>query len=448
MTAPVSVLGAFSAELLRSRLNPEIVSGEKGRGRMAGETVTLLENKRIVLGVTGSIAVYKAVDLASKLTQAGALVDVVMTESAKRFVTPLTFQSVTGRPVYDELWGTGSSQLPTHIAHVGLGEGADLFVIAPATANTLAKLAAGMADDLLTVTALAARCPVLVAPAMDGGMYEHPATQRNLRELQAQGVVVVEPEEGRFASGLVGKGRLPETATLLGMIRRTLSRNGSLAGRKVVVTAGGTREAIDPVRYITNRSSGKQGYAVAQAAVDAGADVVLISTTTQLPAPIGATVVTAASAGEMLEAVLEHIENADVLIMAAAVADFRPAEIATQKIKKSLDSNDVPTLMLSRTADILLAVKEHRKKTGWPAVTVGFAAESHDLLDNARSKLERKGLDLIIANDIMATDAGFETDTNRVVLLDGSGKQQTLDLASKARIAETVVRRAVEALTR
>ncbi|MBA2454558.1 MAG: bifunctional phosphopantothenoylcysteine decarboxylase/phosphopantothenate--cysteine ligase CoaBC [Chloroflexia bacterium] len=414
---------------------------------MASESVTLLNDKRIVLGVTGSIAVYKAVDLASKLTQAGALVDVVMTASAKRFVTPLTFQSVTGRPVYDDMWTSGSSELPTHIAHVGLGEGSDLFVIAPATANTLAKLAAGAADDLLTVTALAARCPVLIAPAMDGGMYGHPATQRNLRDLQAQGVFLIEPEEGRFASGLVGKGRLPETATLLGMIRWTLSRNGPLAGRKVVVTAGGTREAIDPVRYITNRSSGKQGYAVAQAAVDAGSDVVLVTTTVGLPAPIGATMVPVASAGDMLDSVQAHIANADVLIMAAAVADFRPAEIATQKIKKSLASDDVPTIELSRTADILLAIKEQREGSGWPRVTVGFAAESHDLLDNARSKLDRKGLDLIVANDIMSTDAGFETDTNRVVLLDRSGDQQEIDLASKARIAEAVVGRVVELLS-
>lgn len=414
---------------------------------MAGEFVTLLENKRIVLGVTGSIAVYKAVDLASKLTQAGAQVDVIMTGAAKEFVTPLTFQSVTGRPVYDELWQTSGGSLPTHIAHVGLGEGADLFVIAPATANALAKLAAGLADDLLTVTALAARCPVVVAPAMDGGMYGHPATQRNIREIQAQGVFLIEPEEGRFASGLVGKGRLPETATLLGMIRWVLSRSGPLAGRKVVVTAGGTREAIDPVRYITNRSSGKQGHAIAQAAVDAGAQVVLVTTATGLPAPIGATIVPAASASDLLAAVQEHTEGADALIMAAAVADFRPAEIAVQKIKKSLDSDDVPTIALSRTADILLAVNEQRAETGFPRYVVGFAAESHDLLENALSKLERKGMDLIVANDIMATDAGFETDTNRVTILDGSGDQQTIDLASKARIAEVVVRRVAEALS-
>ena len=409
---------------------------------MARETVTILENRRILLGVTGSIAVYKAVDLASKLTQAGALVDVIMTEAAERFVTPLTFQSVTGRPVYNDIWKTDSGGgLPTHIAHVGLGEGADLFVIAPATANTLAKLAAGAADDLLSVTALAARCPVVIAPAMDGGMYNHPATQRNIRELQAQGVFLIEPEEGRFASGLTGKGRLPETATLLGMVRWALSRRGPLAGRKVIVTAGGTREPIDPVRFITNRSSGKQGFAMAQAAVDAGADVILVSTTSGLPPVIGATTVIARSAGDMLDAVQEHISGADALIMSAAVADFRPADVATQKIKKSLDSDDVPTIELARTSDILLAVKQQKEESGWPLVTVGFAAESHDLLENAQSKLERKGIDLIVANDIMATDAGFETDTNRVLILDSAGNQQTIDLSSKTRIAESVITR-------
>jgi phosphopantothenoylcysteine decarboxylase / phosphopantothenate---cysteine ligase len=414
---------------------------------VAREPVTLLHDKRIILGVTGSIAVYKAVDLASKLTQAGARVDVIMTEAAERFVTPLTFQSVTGRPVYNDLWQTDAAGgLPTHIAHVGLGEGADLFVIAPATANTLAKLATGAADDLLSVTALAARCPVVIAPAMDGGMYNHPATQRNIRDLQAQGVFLIEPEEGRFASGLVGKGRLPETPVLIGVVRWALSRNGPLAGRKVIVTAGGTREAIDPVRYITNRSSGKQGYAIAQAAVDAGADVILITTSSTLPAVVGTVEIRAASAADMLAAVIEHISGTDALIMSAAVADFRPAEIAGQKIKKSVDSDDVPTIELSRTDDILLAVKEQKRESGWPQVTVGFAAESHDLLENARSKLERKGLDMIVANDIMATDAGFETDTNRVLILDRAGDQQSLPLTSKTRIAEAVLNRVAELL--
>ena len=414
---------------------------------MAREPVTLLQDKRIILGVTGSIAVYKAVDLASTLTQAGAKVDVVMTAAAERFVTPLTFQSVTGRPVYNDLWQTDAGGgLPTHIAHVGLGEGADLFVIAPATANTLAKLAVGAADDLLSVTALASRCPVVVAPAMDGGMYNHPATQRNVRDLQAQGVLLIEPEEGRFASGLVGKGRLPETPALIGMVRWALSRNGLLAGRKVIVTAGGTREAIDPVRYITNRSSGKQGYAIAQAAVDAGADVILITSASGLPGVVGAEEVRVSSAADMLATVKTHIASTDVVIMSAAVADFRPAEIADQKIKKSLDSDAVPAINLARTDDILMAIKEQKVASGWPLVTVGFAAESHDLMENARSKLERKGLDLIVANDILATDAGFETDTNRVVILDSAGEQHSLPLTSKTRIAEAVISRVAELL--
>jgi phosphopantothenoylcysteine decarboxylase/phosphopantothenate--cysteine ligase len=403
------------------------------------EFITLLNEKRIILAVTGSIAVYKAVDLASKLTQAGAKVDVIMTEAAREFVTPLTFQSVTGRPVYTDLWRADSSGgLPTHIAHVGLGEGADLLVVAPATANTLAKLAHGLSDDLLSVTALAARCPLVVAPAMDGGMYQHPATQANLHTLVERGAYWVEPEEGRFASGLVGKGRLPETGTLIGHIRRALGKTGPLAGRRVVVTAGGTREALDPVRYLTNRSSGKQGYALAQAALDAGADVTLI-TSASLPAPVGATVIPVGSAREMQAAVLEHARTADALLMAAAVADFRPQTVSDQKIKKQEGSDDAPTIVLTRNPDILLSVKEQRAASGFPRVVVGFAAESENLLTYGRSKLERKGLDLLVANDISASDAGFEVDTNRVTILDKSGGQQSHPLASKSAVGEMLV---------
>jgi phosphopantothenoylcysteine decarboxylase / phosphopantothenate---cysteine ligase len=413
------------------------------------ETITLLHNKRIILGVTGSIAAYKAADLASKLTQAGALVDVIMTEAAQQFVTPLTFQAVTGRPVYTDLWKTDSSGgLPTHIAHVGLGEGADLLIIAPITANTLASLAHGLADDLLTVTALASRCPLVIAPAMDGAMYDHPATRTNIQTLLARGVVLVEPEEGRFASGLVGKGRLPETPTLLGHIRRALGREGVLAGRKVVVSAGGTREPIDPVRFISNRSSGKQGYALAQAALDAGADVALVTTVHDLPFPVGATRVPVESASEMLQAVLEYSAQADALIMAAAVADFRPQSVARQKIKKKEGTDDAPTLALTRNPDILLAVKEQRGKTGFPRVVVGFAAESEDLLKNARRKLEHKGLHLLVANDISAADAGFEVDTNRVIILDADGGQTPLDLTSKVFVSEAVIQRVANLLAK
>ncbi len=408
---------------------------------MTQETVTLLQNKRIVLAVTGSIAAYKAADLASKLTQAGALVDVIMTEAAERFVTPLTFQSVTGRPVYTNLWQNKSSGvLPTHIAHVGLAEGADLLIVAPATAHTLAKLAYGLADDLLSVTALAVRCPLVVAPAMDGSMYQHPATQANVLTLRQRGVTIIEPETGRFASGLIGQGRLPDTTSLIGHIRLALGRNGILAGKKVIVTAGGTREAIDPVRFITNRSSGKQGYALAQAALDAGAAVTLV-TASDLLAPIGAEIINVSSAEHMGQAVLDHLPATNALLMAAAVADFRPQTRATQKIKKKDDSDEAPIIVLSRTPDILMNVKEKRAALGHPQVVVGFAAESEQLLSHALAKLDRKGLDLLIANDITAPDAGFEVDTNRVVILGADGTQTPLALATKTRIAEAIIER-------
>ncbi|HEX2619369.1 MAG TPA: bifunctional phosphopantothenoylcysteine decarboxylase/phosphopantothenate--cysteine ligase CoaBC [Phototrophicaceae bacterium] len=408
---------------------------------MSQDIVTLLQGKHILLGVTGSIAVYKALDLASKLTQAGALVDVIMTEAAQRFVTPLAFQALTGRPVYTKLWQTESyGGLPTHIAHIGLSEEADLLAVIPATANTIAKLAAGLTDDLLTITALAGRCPLLIAPAMDGGMYTHPATQVNIKTLIERGATLIEPEVGRFASGLVGQGRLPETPTLMGAIRRVLAQTGALAGRKIVISAGGTREAIDPVRYVTNHSSGKQGYALAQAALDAGAQVVLVSTVTSLPVPYAAELVAVNSATEMLNAVLQHSADADGLIMAAAVADFRPATIADQKIKKTSDDFSL-TLNLTQNPDILLEVKAQRERTRYPRVVVGFAAESENLLTNAEAKLKRKGLEMLIANDITATDAGFGADTNRVILLDAAGKQDALPLSSKARISEIIIER-------
>lgn len=402
------------------------------------ETISLLSQKRIILGATGSIAVYKALDLASKLNQAGALVDVIMTQAAHEFVTPLSFQSLTGRPVYTDMWQNSSgSALPTHIAHVGLGEGADLLAVIPATANTIAKLAYGFAEDMLSVTALAARCPLLLAPAMDGAMYEHPATQANLKTLVERGAYLIEPEEGRFASGLVGKGRLPETPTLIGHIRRALGKNGSLAGRKVIVTAGGTREALDPVRYISNHSSGKQGYALAQAALDAGAEVSLISSV-DLPTPIGATLIKTDSARSILEHVLALIPSHDALIMAAAIADFRPASVSEQKIKKKDDGAGL-SLELTRNPDILQEVSKQRPQN--LKLVVGFAAESESLLENAQSKVQRKGLDFIVANDISAKDAGFAVDTNRVILLDKHGAQESLPLMSKAEVAEHIIRK-------
>ncbi len=411
------------------------------------ENITLLDKKRIVLGATGSISVYKVIDLASKLTQAGALVDVILSESAQEFVTPLAFQAVTGRTVYTGAWKASAGGLPTHIAHVGLGEGADLLAVIPATANTMAKLANGIADDLLSITALATRCPLLIAPAMDGAMYDHAATQANIHTLVSRGAILIEPEEGRFASGLYGKGRLPETLTLMGHIRNALALRGGLAHRRVVVTAGGTREAIDPVRYVGNRSSGKQGYAIAQAALDAGASVTLI-TSAHLPAPVGATIVQVESAQELLNAVLEHTQDADALIMAAAVADFRPQEVSTHKIKKKTGDTNGLSLELERTPDILLEVKQRRTERGFPRVVVGFAAESDDVLANAQSKLEHKGLDLMVANDITAPDGGFAVDTNRVTLLDGRGAHISLGLMSKSHVAEAVIQRVIGLFSR
>lgn len=397
--------------------------------------MSVFSNKRILLGVTGSIAAYKAADLASKLAQAGAQVDVILTESAQQFITPLTFQSVTGRRAYTDadLWGDEA-----HVLHVGLGHTADLLVIAPCTANTLAKLARGQADSLLTVTALASNCPLLLAPAMDGGMYDHPATQENLDILRKRGARIIEPAEGHLASGLTGKGRLPETNELIGHIRLLLGRDGWLAKRKVIVTAGGTQEPLDPVRVLTNHSSGKQGYAIAQAAVDAGAQVTLITAPSVLKPPVGARVMQAQTARQMLDAVLQESAGSDALIMAAAVADFRPKTSAKDKIKKE---GGVPQIELEATDDILKAVSSHNGGKTRPKVVVGFAAESRDLLENASNKLKSKGLDLIAANDISAGDAGFAVETNRITLLFADGREESLALMSKTDAAEILIER-------
>ncbi len=396
-----------------------------------------LAKKNILMGVTGSIAAYKAADLASKLTQAGALVDVILTQSALQFVTPLTFQSVTARKAYTDadLWGGEG-----HVTHIGLGHAGHLLLIAPASANTIAKLAHGIGDNLLSVTALAANCPLAIAPAMDGGMYAHAATQANVETLRQRGATIIGPAAGHLASGLVGVGRMTEPLDILAEIRYLLGRGGPLAGRKVVVTAGGTQEPIDPVRLITNRSSGKQGYALAQAALDAGADVVLVSAPANLAAPAGARVINVQTAADMLDAVLSETQDADLLCMAAAVADFRPENAAGQKIKKEAGA---PQITLSPTADILAAVAMRKAQTGFPRRMIGFAAESQDLLANARHKLEKKRLDMIIANDITAADAGFDVDTNRVTLLRAGGDPETLELQSKAGVAEAVIERAM-----
>jgi len=384
-----------------------------------------LTDKQIVLAVTGSIAAYKAPDLASKLTQAGAAVDVAMTESATRFVAPITFQSVTGRRAYHNMWDEASE---TAELHVVLARRADLMVIAPATATTIARMAHGLAEDLVSLTALATRAPVLVAPAMDPHMWEHAATQANVATLRSRGVSFVGPEEGRLASGQMGTGRMSEVPVLLGAVRNAIGQGGDLTGKKIVVSAAGTREAIDPVRFVGNESSGKMGFAVAEAARDRGAEVVLVSGEAALPDPYGVDVHRVRSATQMRDAVVAACEGANALIMAAAVADYQPAEPVGEKIKRK--GRESLSLRLAPTPDILAEV-------GRPPglVKVGFAAESQDLVANAKAKIEAKGLDLIVANDITATDAGFSVDTNRVLVIDSKGEQEEWPLMTKYEVA-------------
>ena len=404
------------------------------------DKITLLTGKRILLGVTGSIACYKAVDLASKLTQAGAEVDVILTEGAQKFVTPLTFRSVTGRPSYTDMWS-----LDDHVRHVGLGETAELFVIAPATAHTMAKLAHGLADNLLTVTALAARCPILVAPAMDGGMYHHAATQANVATLHERGIQFAGPAEGRMASGLAGLGRMVEPNDLLGFVRQAIAQAGPLAGRKVVVSTGPTREPLDPVRFISNRSTGKQGLAVAQAALDAGADVTIVHGPIFEPIPFGATAVSVQTTDQMGDAVLEAAKEADALFMVAAVADFRPNTQSDKQIKKTDDQWGL-AIGLEVTLDILSAVKTQRDKSGFPRVVLGFAAETHNAFEYGRDKLLRKGLNFIAVNDVMDRGAGFEVDTNKVLLLSSAGVVEEIPLQSKTAVAERLVHHVAKSL--
>lgn len=410
---------------------------------MGMEPITLLKGKRVLVGVTGSIACFKTVQLASMMTQAGAAVDVIMTAAAQHFVTPLTFRSVTGRLVHSDMWA-----LEDHIQHVGLAESADLFLIAPATAHTIGKLSQGLADNLLTVTALATRCPLLIAPAMDAGMYEHPAVQENVERLKQRGVSFVGPAEGRMASGLSGRGRMVEPSELLAHARLALARGGELDGRKVVVTTGPTREPLDPVRFISNRSTGKQGVAVAQAALDAGAEVVLIHGPMSAPIPLGAKVVAVQTTQEMGEAVLEAVKRADVLFMVAAVADFRPGQRSEQKLKKGNSKAWGQAIGLEVTLDILEAVKAQRSECGCPRVSLGFAAETQNAFEYGREKLLRKGLNFIAVNDVTAEGAGFATDTNRILLLSSAGVVEEMPLMSKAAIAERLVHHVAKALGR
>jgi phosphopantothenoylcysteine decarboxylase/phosphopantothenate--cysteine ligase len=389
----------------------------------------MLNNKTIVLGITGGIAAYKAADIASKLTQAGARVEAVMTEAAAKFITPLTLRNITRRPVVTDIFEMDSEYSEEHVA---LAEAADVVLIAPATANTISKLAAGIADNMLCCIVLATKSPIIIAPAMNDIMYQNSVTQENLAKLKARGFTIIEPEYGRLASGKMGKGRLPETGRIIEVVERVLGQNKDLAGKRIVVTAGGTREPIDPVRHIGNRSSGKMGYALAEVARDRGAEVTLITAPAALSGPSGVKVIKIKTAAEMKNAVVEAVKKADALLMAAAVADYQPKATAKSKIKK--ESAKSLTLELVKTPDILSEVTGN-------FIKVGFAAESENLVANAKKKLKAKHLDLIVANDITKEDSGFDVDTNRVTLIDKKGKVEELPLMSKREVAEKILDR-------
>jgi len=416
----------------------------------------VLLNRRVLVGICGGIASYKAVELVSRLQQAGAIVDVIMSERAEEFVRPLTFSTVSHRPVYTDLWEPSGRAAETHIA---LAEEAELLVVIPATANTLAKLAHGIADNMLTAVALATRAPLLLAPAMHHHMYTHPATQANLALLQERGAYILEPEVGRLASGEVGVGRLPDISVLLGAIHVVLGRNGDLAGRRVVITAGGTQEPIDPVRFVGNRSSGKMGYALATEARDRGAHVILISGPVALDAPYGVDVWRVETAMQMREAVFNAVDEADALVMSAAVADYRPAVTAVQKLKKEgkgaqeVDAEGGFNLRLVRNPDILgeLAdvseppeVNHERKKR---LVRVGFAAETGDVITYARDKLAAKRLDLLVANDVSRSDSGFGAETNKVYIFHATGAMEDLPVMPKTGVAAAIWDRIVHLLS-
>ena len=393
----------------------------------------MFNNRTIVLGITGSIAAYKAAEIASQLTQAGAKVNVIMTEEAVQFISPITLRAITGRPVVTKMFDLTSE---LSVGHISLAKFADIIVIAPATANIIAKLAAGIADDMLCCTVLATKAPILIAPAMHTNMYNNPVTQDNLSKLKARDFVIVGPATGRLVSGQGGVGRLADINDIMDSIRKILGRDGNFAGRNIVVTAGGTQEPIDPVRYVSNRSSGKMGYALAEAARDRGAKVTLITAPASLPEPVGVDVVKVNTAQEMHQAVENVTSQADALIMAAAVADYRPIKAAKDKIKKGRAGL---TLELERTPDILGSVKGD-------FIKVGFAAESSNLVENAKQKLQQKELAFIVANDITASDSGFGTDTNRVTIIDREGKIDSLPLLAKREVADKVLDRVAEFL--
>ncbi len=395
-----------------------------------------MPGKSIILGVCGGIAAFKAASLASMLTKRGDVVRTVMTEGATKFVAPLTFQSLTRQPVYTDVF---DERDPAQIAHIGLADGADAIVVAPATADVIGRIAHGLGDDMLTTTLLAARCPVVLAPAMNVHMFDNAIVRRNLDLLAGVGYLVAEPGVGPLACGYEGKGRLMEPEEIVEFLDMALT-DKRLSGRRVVVTAGPTHERIDPVRYLTNDSSGKMGYALARAAWRMGADVTLISGPTCLKEPLGVRVVPVQSAQDMLREVERRARGCDLLVMAAAVTDARPARVAEEKVKK----RDLPaSLDLTLNPDILSAVRQWSDR---PTRVVGFAAETHDGERHARAKLAAKGLDAIALNNVLEPGVGFGTDTNRVTLYFADGSRHEVPLAAKDRVADELLRKVADTL--
>jgi phosphopantothenoylcysteine decarboxylase/phosphopantothenate--cysteine ligase len=390
----------------------------------------MLEGKKILLGVAGGIAAYKSVEIASRLRKLGAEVHVAMTKSAAEFVTPLTFRSITARPVYTEMFAEPKTW---SIEHISLAEQVDAAVVAPATANILAKMAVGIADDFLSTVLLALRVPIFAAPAMNHAMYHHPATQRNLEILQARGLYTIGPDSGFQACGTEGDGRMSEPLEIVEQLENFFQAEHKMKGHRVLVTAGGTREMLDPVRYIGNLSSGKMGYAVAQAFAEAGAEVTLVSASSDLPVPPGVRIVRVLSAEEMYQEVLQSFPEQDVVVKAAAVADYRPASFNDQKIKKNGENL---TIELIPNPDILAEIGKNKKKQ----LIVGFAAETQDAVENGLEKIKRKNADMLVVNDVTAPGAGFGTDTNIVSFLFQNGRRMDLPKMSKLEVARRLVK--------
>lgn len=390
--------------------------------------MSILRGARVLLGITGGVAAHKSVDLASKLVQQGAQVDVILTESARQFLGPAGLQAITRRPVHGSVFEDWTEE---YAGHITLGEESDLIIVAPATANVIAGLAMGLAPDMLGTSVLTSTAPLLIAPAMEDTMYRHAATQQNLETLRQRGAILVGPESGRLASGELGIGRMAEPISILGAARMALGRHGLLHGKRIVVTAGGTREALDPVRYLGNRSSGIMGYAVAQAAIDAGADVILISGPTSLPSPYGAARIDVQTAVQMKDAVAEAVKGAQAIVMSAAVADYRPKDVRSEKIKKS-ELGATLSLDLVTNPDIIAGIGEPG------LLKIGFAAETSNLVVHAQRKLKEKGLDLVVAND---AEQAIGSKDNRVTLVWPDGRVEEMPLLPKEDVAQMLIER-------